>query len=103
MSLYAKIVRDFGRFRLDACTAAEAVRHSNVPILLIHGEDDQLVPCDMSRKIAENSPAHCRICTIPGAAHGLAYMTDPQRYEEAVMAFLGDIPALSPFLWKDWE
>ena len=93
----------FGRFRLDSCTAAEAVRHSTAPILLIHGEEDQLVPCDMSRKIAENCPEYCRVCTIPGADHGLAYVTDPQRYEEAVMEFLGSIPALSPFLGNDWK
>ena len=93
--------RIYGGFRLDECTAAEAVRHASSPILLIHGEDDRLVPCDMSRTIAENNPQQCRICTVPKAAHGLAYMTDPEGYEEAVMDFLGSIPALSPFLPTD--
>ena len=84
--------RIFGGFRLRSCTALEAVKHSSVPILLIHGEDDRMVPCDMSRKIAEACPARCRILTIPGAGHGLGYMTDPQAYERAVIGFLEDLP-----------
>ena len=80
--------RIFGRFRLRSCTALNAVKHSNIPILLIHGEDDRMVPCDMSRKIAEACPARCSILTIPGAGHGLGYMTDPPAYERAVTEFL---------------
>ena len=78
----------FGRFRLRSCTALEAVRHSNIPILLVHGENDGMVPCDMSRKIADACPARCSILTIPDADHGLGYMTDPPAYERSVMEFL---------------
>ena len=80
--------RIFGRFRLGSCTALEAVEHSSIPILLIHGEDDRMVPCDMSRKIADACPARCTILTIPDAGHGLGYMTDPPTYERSVMDFL---------------
>ena len=80
--------RIFGGFRLRSCTALEAVKHSTIPILLIHGEDDRMVPCDMSRKIANACPAQCTILTIPDAGHGLGYMTDPPAYEQAVMDFL---------------
>ena len=78
----------FGHFRLSSCTALKAVRHSKIPILLIHGEDDRMVPCNMSRKIADACPARCSILTIPGAGHGLGYMTDPPAYERAVTEFL---------------
>ena len=78
----------FGRFRLSSCTALMAVRQSKLPILLIHGEDDRMVPCDMSRKLADACPARCSILTIPGAGHGLGYMTDPPAYERAVTEFL---------------
>ena len=78
----------FGGFDLRSCTALEAVKHSRIPILLIHGEDDRMVPCDMSLKIAAACPARCTILTIPDAGHGLGYMTDPPAYERAVMEFL---------------
>ena len=78
----------FGGFRLRSCTALEAVKHSTIPILLIHGEDDRMVPCNMSKEIANACPARCSILTIPDAGHGLGYMTDPPAYERAVMEFL---------------
>ena len=86
----------FGSFRLSERTALEAVRHADIPILLIHGEDDRLVPCGMSRQLAEACPEHCTILTVPGAGHGLGYMTDPAAYEQAVADFLEGIPGI----WK---
>ena len=93
VSLGARI---FGGFRLNEWTALDAVARASIPILLIHGEDDRLVPCNMSRLLAAACPGQCRILTVPGAGHGLGYMTDPAAYEQAVLDFLGGIPAL----WK---
>ena len=87
--------RIFGRFRLDECTAEEAVARAEVPILLIHGEDDRLVPCEMSRRMASRNPGRVRLCTVPGAGHGLSVLTDPQLCEKAVLDFLSSIPSLS--------
>lgn len=87
--LFAELgARIFGGFQLRSCNALEAVKRSDIPILLIHGEDDRMVPCDMSRKIAEACPARCSIVTVPGAGHGLGYITDPPAYEQAVTEFL---------------
>ena len=44
--------RLFGRFDLRGASALEAVGRTEIPILLIHGEDDRFVPCDMSRELA---------------------------------------------------
>ena len=93
----------FGGFRLDSCTAREAVRRARVPILLIHGEDDRLVPCDMSRVIAENCASAVTVRTFPGAAHGLAYMTDPVRFEGIVFDFLNDLPRIRPFIREEFK
>lgn len=90
--------RIFGRFRLDACTAEDGAARSEIPILLIHGEDDRLVPCDMSRRMASRNPGRIRLCTVPGAGHGLSFLTDPVFCEKAVMDFLHSIPSLDPFL-----
>ena len=78
----------FGGFRLNSCTAKESVRKSTVPILLIHGEDDRLVPCSMSFEIAAASPSPVIVHTFPHAGHGLSYMVDPLRYERIVYEFL---------------
>lgn len=85
----------FGHFHLNACSATDAVRHARVPILLIHGEDDHFVPCEMSREIAANCASRVEVQTFPGAGHGLSYLVDPVRYERVVFDFLSAIPQVS--------
>lgn len=84
----------FGRFDINACTAKDAVRHANVPILLIHGEDDRLVPWTMSRDIARYCASPVTVAIFPDAGHGLCYVTDPRKYEKAVVSFLSTVPDL---------
>lgn len=85
----------FGRFSLNECTAEEAVARAKIPLLLIHGEDDRLVPCSMSSKIAACAASRAVVETFPGAGHGLSYMADPIRYEQAVYRFLQTVPTVA--------
>ncbi len=86
--------RIFGGFRLGQCSAEEAVKRATVPILLIHGEDDRFVPCEMSKRIFSACTSYAQLHTFPGAGHGLSYMTDPLRYELIATNFLFQIPKL---------
>ena len=83
-SLSARI---FGDFSLTDADAREAVKRSRIPVLLIHGEADGIVPCDMSRAIARANPAMVELHTFPGADHGLSYLADKERYTRIVREF----------------
>ena len=78
----------FGRFDPDSGSALGAVSNTALPILLIHGEDDGFVPCDMSREIAAACASPVRLETFPGAGHGASYLSDPARYGRIVREFL---------------
>ena len=78
----------FGHFRLWASSPVKAVRHTTIPILLIHGEDDRFVPCDMSRAIRASCKGPAMLKTFPRAGHGLSYLTDTQRYQIIFRDFL---------------
>ncbi len=80
--------RLFGGFSLTAAAPVEAVRHAKVPILLIHGEDDRFVPCDMSREIFDACTSPKTRITVPDAAHAIAYILDPEKYERTVRQFI---------------
>lgn len=80
--------RVFGGFSIKGCSAKEAVKHTQVPILLIHGEADGLVPCEMSKEIYKNNPQMIRLELFPKAGHGISYTIDPKRYEKIVKEFL---------------
>ncbi len=85
----------FGGFRLNSISAKEAVAHSQVPILLIHGEDDRLVPCSMSIEIANCCASPVTVEIFPDAGHALSYLTDPLRYEKVIYDFLKTVPAVA--------
>ena len=77
----------FGHFRLGGASALEAVRQAKKPILLIHGEADTFVPCDMSRALHAANPEYTELHTFPGASHGISFLLDPERYERLITDF----------------
>ncbi len=77
----------FGQFSLTGADAVEAVRKARIPILILHGEADGLVPCEMSGTIADANPVMVKRYTFPGADHGLSYVIDRQRYTQLVQDF----------------
>lgn len=77
----------FGRFRLNAASAVDAVKRTEIPILLIHGEDDRFVPCDMSQKIKAASASRTELFTVKGAGHGASFVTGKEEYVRAVLSF----------------
>ncbi len=85
--------RLFGGFRLTGATALEAVKEAKVPLLIIHGEDDHFVPCDMSRDLAQAAGDRATLATFPGAGHGLSYIEDAPRYKQLVTDFLNSVHA----------
>ena len=78
----------FGGFDVLETDAIRAVRNTKVPILLIHGEDDRYVPCEMSEAVALANPEMVTRYTFPTAAHGISYLVDTPRYHTIVKEFL---------------
>lgn len=83
--------RLYGGFRLGETDAVKAVQNTPVPILIIHGEADGFVPCEMSEKVALANPKMVRRVTIPGADHGISYLVDTPRYSRTVKKFLTEV------------
>lgn len=74
----------FGRFDLEETSPIEAMKVCTLPVIFAHGEADDFVPCDMSRRNYEACAAPKRLITVPGAGHGLAYPADPDSYLNAL-------------------
>ena len=82
----------FGGFNPKASSATQAVSRASIPMLLIHAEADDYVPCRMSQQIAAQCASRAEVAIFPDAGHGLSYMADPIRYEMTVYDFLCTIP-----------
>ena len=77
----------FGHFDPEECSPIEAVKQCRVPLILIHGEADDFVPCEMSHYVYEACVSQKKFVTVPGAGHGLAFPTDKEAYLKALTDF----------------
>jgi fermentation-respiration switch protein FrsA (DUF1100 family) len=64
------------------------IAHVRVPVLIVHGADDEIIPVDMGRRLfaAANSPKDLYI--IPGAHHNDTYVVGGREYFERLKAFI---------------
>ena len=80
---------------LNSCLSElrEALGRCRTPVLLIHGEADGFVPCEMSRENYAACAAPKRLLTIPGADHAMSFVIDEPAYTAAVREFLAECGA----------
>lgn len=82
--LAAKI---FGRFDINAITCEQAVKKSKIPVMILHGEDDRYVPCEMSEEIQRANADKVTRYTFKDAGHGLSFLVDTERYRDLTEPF----------------
>ena len=82
--LSAKLI---GRFDVEETSALEAIRNSQIPTLIIHGDSDDFVPCSMSMDCQMAGEDHVELLLIKRAGHGMSHCVDTPSYEKAVLAF----------------
>lgn len=76
-----------GKFNIEETSAIEAVRHSQIPTLILHGNEDDFVPCSMSLDCQAAGEDHIQLVLIKGAAHGMSHCVDTPTYEAALYEF----------------
>ena len=79
--------RLYGHFDLEETSPEEALKNCKVPVIFYHGENDDFVPCEMSRINYE--ACHCKkaLVTIPEAGHGLSFPVDSEKYISTLKDF----------------
>jgi alpha-beta hydrolase superfamily lysophospholipase len=62
-----------------------------LPVLLFHGDADEVVPLASSEAFAEAADEIVRLEVVSGAGHGAAWNADPDRYDAATGGFLAEV------------
>lgn len=83
--------RLFGGFSLDSRSPIEAVKHATVPIIFIHGDADDFVPCSMSEELYSVCSSKKKLTKIEGAGHGVAFPANEEKYIEALAEFSAEL------------
>lgn len=75
-------------YSFKEASAVDQVAKSEVPILFIHGSEDNFVHTEMVYELYEACTAPKDILVVEGAGHGEAYRMDPELYFDTVFGFL---------------
>lgn len=79
--------RLYGHFNVEETSPYESVKNSKVPILFIHGDKDDFVPCYMSEELYKACSSKKNLVLIKNAGHGVSYLIDPDTYLREVNDF----------------
>jgi hypothetical protein len=71
------------------------VRRLRAPVLVVHGERDDIVPFAQGRRVFDAAPEPKRFYAIPGAAHNDTYVVGGEAYWRVLREFLED-PGVEP-------
>ena len=77
-----------GRFSITEDSTVDTIKNSDIPVMLIHGESDGFVPCEMSKKAFEGANEKSQLLLIKGADHGLSFMMDSNKVTTEIKKFL---------------
>ncbi len=80
--------RLLAKFDYREISSLSIIPKTELPILLIHGEEDLYVPCEMSRRVAQARLENTELLLVPHAKHAQAIFYAPEAYENTVLSFL---------------
>ena len=80
----------FARFSLNKGEVKDYLKYNKLPVLLIHGTTDDVVPVTNSRTLKYEFP-YIDYCEFEGAPHGLSYFVDYEKYSNVLDNFLSKV------------
>ena len=82
---WCKLIAKFSLREKDTINSISDVR---IPILFIHGTDDDFVPVENSLKNYDEYQGPKKIELFENTSHGISYLVDPKRYIKTIKEFL---------------
>jgi hypothetical protein len=70
--------------RIERASPLEAIRSARVPVLLIQGTDDWLIPVQYARRLHEANLQYTEVWEVPGAGHARVSNVAPE-YQQRVI------------------
>lgn len=79
-------------FTGDLFNTLGVVKRLQVPLLLMHGTADEVIPCAMGHELFGACPSEKRMHVVEGGLHKDLYVRDPDALTWAISQFVADLP-----------
>jgi len=83
--LFARLFAGFSLYQKDT---RDVLKHAKIPILMIHGLNDDFVPSDMTQQGFDACNGEKELLMVEKAGHGTSFLVDKENYTRQVIAFL---------------
>lgn len=80
--------RQFADFSLSQKDTRKVLAEAKLPVLMIHGLEDDFVPCDMTQQGFDACNGNKELLLVESAGHGTSFLLNKKMYTETVIAFL---------------
>lgn len=77
-----------GGYDLRKAAPIQAVCHSTIPTLFIHGTEDAMIPDEMTVELYEEASCPKQLLLVEGAGHAQSQDKDPENYYGTIFEFL---------------
>lgn len=77
----------FGKFDVEETSPIDEIKKSKVPIIFIHGTNDNYVPYQMGVDNFNACPTKKKLVTFEKVGHALCYYADPDKYLTELIEF----------------
>jgi len=78
-------------FTFEEASALDQVKNNKLPLFIIHGDEDELVPTEMAHELYEAAGGEKELWIVPGAGHTKAYEVATEEFEHRLSQFLNGI------------
>lgn len=75
-------------YSFSEASSVKQIAKAAVPVLFIHGSEDNFVHTEMVYRVYEACPSEKQLLVVEGAGHGSSFAVDPDSYFETVFGFL---------------
>lgn len=93
-NIHSRMIEDLVKKKInigsEEYTTIDALKENKIPILFVHGTDDDFVPIEMTYENYKACTAPKKLVVVPGATHAMSYIVDKMSYEKAVKEFWKD-------------
>jgi uncharacterized protein len=88
MQVTSAVTKVRAGYSFSEASAVEQVKKNKLPLFIIHGDQDELVPTEMADRIYDAATSEKEIWIVPGAGHTEAYTVAEEEYQKRLTAFI---------------
>ncbi|WP_226669864.1 alpha/beta hydrolase [Metabacillus litoralis] len=88
MEITSAVTKVRAGYTFTEASAIEQVKKNDLPLFIIHGDQDDLVPTAMANELYAAAKSEKDLWIVPGAGHTEAYTVDEMKYQQKLKAFL---------------